>query len=346
VLFRSSIRDEILNKPGELDEDEFEILKQHSVLGYEQLRNAKMLMKEHLDVVLYHHEAMDGTGYPEKLYGNQIPRFARQAHIVDVFDALTSERVYKSALSPSDALELMKTEMRLSFDSELLKAFAEFIENNESGFVVQEMLLPIDMGTKVSLQYEIDGQRIKSILVGMEQGDFLILRVSELLQHRDKLGKGIPLIARYLHSGVAYGFMGNVIGVTTSPLPLIFLSYPKNVETMSLRSEPRTACFLPAGIEVRQKSCLCIMVDLSFNGCRLALHDSERGKLPRVLLDESISVRSQFPGNSEPFIFKGKIKNWDRSEGQTLIGIKFLDLPPSTAQRLKIFIQGMLNLMG
>jgi putative nucleotidyltransferase with HDIG domain len=343
---KNSVRDEILNKPGRLEKDEFEIMKQHSVLGYQQLRSAKMLIQEHLEVVLYHHEAMDGTGYPERLYGNQIPRFARLAHIVDVFDALTSERVYKNALSSTDALELMKTEMRLSFDSELLKAFAEFIEDAQSGITVREKRLRIDLGTKVSLQYEIDGQRIKSILVGMEQGDFLILRVSELLQYQGKLGKGKPLVARYLHSGVAYGFMGNIIGSTISPLPLIFLSYPKKVERMSLRSEPRTACFLPAGIEVRQKNCLCMLVDLSTKGCRLALKDSERNKLPRVLLDESISIRSHFPGNTETLILKGKIRNSEQSEEQTLIGIQFLDLPPATTQRLKIFIQGMLNLVS
>jgi HD-GYP domain-containing protein (c-di-GMP phosphodiesterase class II)/c-di-GMP-binding flagellar brake protein YcgR len=343
---KNSIREDILNKPGKLEDDEFEILKQHSFLGYQQLRNAKMLIKEHLDIVLYHHESMDGTGYPDRLYGNQIPRFARLAHVVDVFDALTAERVYKGALSSTDALEFMKTEMRLSFDKELLKAFAEFIENVEAGLIVREKSLQIDLGTKVSLQYEVNGQRIRSTLVGMEQDDFLILRVSELLQYQDKLGKGMALIARYLHSGVAYGFMASIIGVTISPLPLLFLSFPKNIERMSLRSEQRAVCLLPAAAEVREKSCLCMIADLSTKGCRLILKHSERAKLPRVLLDESISIRSQFPGNNETVVFKGKIKNFELAEGQTRMGIQFLDLPASTSQRLKIFIRSMLNLMG
>jgi hypothetical protein len=89
-----------------------------------------------------------------------------------------------------------------------------------------------------------------------------------------------------------------------------------------------------------------MLVDLSTKGCRLALKDSERNKLPRVLLDESISIRSHFPGNPETLILKGKIRNSEQSEEQTLIGIQFLDLPPATTQRLKIFIQGMLNLVS
>ena len=87
-----------------------------------------------------------------------------------------------------------------------------------------------------------------------------------------------------------------------------------------------------------------MLIDLNSTGCKLSLKDSERKKLPRVLLDESIAIHSQFPGSNETITFKGKIRNLEQTGQQALTGIQFLDIPSPAARRLKTFVQNMLDL--
>ena len=91
---------DILNKPGKLTEDEFSIMKSHSVKGYEILLEGGQAKPSALDVTLHHHEKINGLGYPHNLVGENISVFARMAAICDVYDAITSSRPYKEGGSP------------------------------------------------------------------------------------------------------------------------------------------------------------------------------------------------------------------------------------------------------
>jgi len=95
---------EILNKPGPLSEEEFEIMKEHVKHGDCILRQTTAIDEDSVCVTTHHHERLDGTGYPEGLKGDQISMFGQMAAIVDIYDALTSERCYKNSLPPTDAL--------------------------------------------------------------------------------------------------------------------------------------------------------------------------------------------------------------------------------------------------
>lgn len=334
---KNSISNEILNKPDKLNAQEFELIKQHSVSGYHQLFKSKMLKKEQLDIVLYHHEAMDGSGYPEGLYGNKIPRYARLAHIIDVFDALSSERVYKRALSNTDALKLMQSEMRASLDEEILDAFSKFIDRQSWLKSAEFQPIGIETGTRVSLQAEVSGARVKTSLVGMEPGSFLLFKVLDPLQLH-LFQKGMPVTARYIHAGEACGFKETIIEIFQNPYPLIFLSYPGRVEKFNLRREKRADCILPATIVVREKGCRCLVIDLSFNGCRINIRDSERDKLPLVLTDEMISITSHLPGSDELVLLKGQVKNLSKNDHGTLIGIQFGALSEQSASSLRRYV--------
>src|SRR5258706_1247241 len=96
---------EILNKPGPLSEKEFEIMKRHVKAGESTLQQYTNLDQGCTCVTAHHHERLDGTGYPEGLKGDQIGLFGQIAAIVDIYDALSSERCYKKALAPTDALK-------------------------------------------------------------------------------------------------------------------------------------------------------------------------------------------------------------------------------------------------
>ncbi|MBR0564907.1 HD-GYP domain-containing protein [Azoarcus sp. L1K30] len=117
------ISDTILLKPGKLTAEEFQIMKTHVALGIEILKHSEWLLQAR-DVVAYHHEKYDGSGYMEGLSGEAIPLNARIFAVVDVFDALTSRRPYKEPMSPQRALEIMERDAGSHFDPALLRVFA------------------------------------------------------------------------------------------------------------------------------------------------------------------------------------------------------------------------------
>ena len=118
------ISDAILLKPGKLTHDEFEIVKQHVVLGVEILENNKWL-RDAIDVVLYHHEKFDGSGYIHGLKGKDIPVNAKIFAIADVFDALTSSRPYKKAFSLDKSLEILKSDAGSHFEPQFISKFEQ-----------------------------------------------------------------------------------------------------------------------------------------------------------------------------------------------------------------------------
>ena len=114
----------ILLKPGGLTSYEFELIKQHPMIGAEIIRNVHPL-KEVVPMVLYHHEKYDGSGYLAGLRGDEIPLGARIVSISDVFQALTSDRPYRKALSEKAACSIIKNYSGSSFDPKVVKAFFE-----------------------------------------------------------------------------------------------------------------------------------------------------------------------------------------------------------------------------
>jgi putative two-component system response regulator len=118
------IPDSVLLKPGALDAGEWEIMKQHTVIGARILHGspAEVIQAGAL-IALTHHERWDGKGYPRQLSGNGIPLMARICAVTDVFDALTSRRPYRGAFPNATAYEMMRRERGRHFDPEVLDAF-------------------------------------------------------------------------------------------------------------------------------------------------------------------------------------------------------------------------------
>jgi HD-GYP domain-containing protein (c-di-GMP phosphodiesterase class II) len=113
---------EVLNKPGRLTNDEFEVMRTHPVAGVELLRPADMSPLS-LSVVRDHHERIDGSGYPEKLTGPQIQEFPRIAAVADVYDAVTSERVYKDAAPPHVGVKVIRDGSGTQFCPNVVRHF-------------------------------------------------------------------------------------------------------------------------------------------------------------------------------------------------------------------------------
>jgi response regulator RpfG family c-di-GMP phosphodiesterase len=124
------IPDVILLKDGFLSDNEFQIMKQHTSIGYESLKMASKDLGEDsflnmaLEITLYHHERWDGKGYPTALAGKEIPLSARIVAIADIYDALTSKRPYKEAYSSEKSFNIMKKE-HYRFDPEIFEIFCD-----------------------------------------------------------------------------------------------------------------------------------------------------------------------------------------------------------------------------
>lgn len=118
---------ETLDKPGPLTEEEYELIKQHSEFGYDKIKDNVSISSKTKMGVYMHHENINGTGYPMGLVGDQIYMFAKIIHIADVYDAITSERVYKKAQAPNEALEFLMKNAGTMFQPEYVKAFMDYI---------------------------------------------------------------------------------------------------------------------------------------------------------------------------------------------------------------------------
>lgn len=113
---------EILNKPWKLTAEEMDLVRAHPQKGYEMVAKADSAPDEVLDICRFHHERYDGSGYPDRLSGRDIPYVARVAAICDVYEALTSIRPYKRAFSQAEAINMMMNSSG-HFDQKLLSAF-------------------------------------------------------------------------------------------------------------------------------------------------------------------------------------------------------------------------------
>ncbi|MRR51546.1 MAG: HD-GYP domain-containing protein [Rhodocyclaceae bacterium] len=118
---------EVLNKPGKLTDEEFAIMKQHPVEGHQVLVEGGAVGEIPLDVCLHHHEKTDGSGYPDHLNGENISLYAKMGAVCDVYDAITSNRPYKSGWDPAESIRKMTEWCKGHFDERVFQAFVKSI---------------------------------------------------------------------------------------------------------------------------------------------------------------------------------------------------------------------------
>ncbi len=123
------IPDRILQKPSALSPEERKIMENHTVIGANILQDSQaMVLKTSAIVALTHHEKFDGTGYPRMLKGEEIPIEGRISHLADVFDALSSRRVYKPAMPEPEILKILKEGRGSFFDPQIVDVFLNHFE--------------------------------------------------------------------------------------------------------------------------------------------------------------------------------------------------------------------------
>lgn len=141
------IPNEILNKPGKLSDDEYKLIQDHARFSKEILEKSG-LSGIAVDIAGFHHERLDGSGYPFGKHANEISQYVRMASIVDVYDALTAERVYKAGMEPIKAFKILKDGCPDSFDGELLTKFIQCIGIHPVGTLVKLSSQKVGLVTK------------------------------------------------------------------------------------------------------------------------------------------------------------------------------------------------------
>lgn len=135
-LGKSEIPPEILNKPGRLTEKEFDLMKKHPLIGYQMINPKKEIPNECKLGVLQHHEKINGEGYPFGLKAEKIHPFAKILSVADIYDALVTERPYKEAFTPRDAVEMIMA-MTADLDISVIKGFLSSVILYPVGTIVK-----------------------------------------------------------------------------------------------------------------------------------------------------------------------------------------------------------------
>ena len=161
---KSKIPTEILHKPARLDESEFEIMKQHSMLGFEILREKKEFSDSVSLAVLQHHEKMNGAGYPFGYTSDKIIPYAKILSVSDVYDALVTERPYKKAFSQRDAVEIIMS-MTAELDITAMKSFMESVILYPVGTNVE-----LSNGETAKVVRNNTGVILRPVVVGLTSG--------------------------------------------------------------------------------------------------------------------------------------------------------------------------------
>lgn len=161
---KSQIPNEILNKPGRLTEEEFEVMKQHSVYSYRILQDKEDIPQEVLMGVLQHHEKINGKGYPMGVSDKQICAYARILSVADIYDALVTERPYKKAFSQRDAVEMLMS-MTDELDIAALQAFLNSVILYPVGSVVK-----LSNGERARVLANSPGYPLRPKVVNLKNG--------------------------------------------------------------------------------------------------------------------------------------------------------------------------------
>lgn len=208
-------------------------------------------------------------------------------------------------------------------------------------------MLSISIGTKILVEPAGMGDRFKSDFVGMVRGSYLIVKVPRIPGLNDFLYVEKPVTVRYLHEGQVYGFGSEVVWNLSAPYRLLFLKYPKSIESLNLRKAQRVDCFLPielggAGSDGEYIRVTGMMLNLSAGGCQLVLDSKEdENGLPSFSVDEKVELTFTMMGTDMPIALTGKVKNISLHKNRMYIGLMFQDMDDEHRQAISSYVENV-----
>lgn len=180
---RTKVPKSILHKPGQISEEEYNKVKKHSILGYDMLKDSRQFEESVLLTALQHHERLDGSGYPFGIRGDDIGLFPRIVAVADVFDALLTDRPFRKAFFPHQAVEIIVNSSSGQFDPEVLKVFVENVAIYPLGSVVA--LNTGEIGVVVDMNKGRQTRPVVRIMYDRERRKLFELREVDLSKAQD-----------------------------------------------------------------------------------------------------------------------------------------------------------------
>lgn len=199
----------------------------------------------------------------------------------------------------------------------------------------------MEIGITLKIQIEGTKGRLTSEPIGIEEGKYLIIKmppVQFMGNLSNVLYKGNNIIIRYMHKGTVFGFKSHIIHSINNPVKLIFVEYPKGIESHELRAHKRLDCFLPAKAKIKDNTIAVTIIDISREGCNIVI---EKAKVETSLIlqvDNEIGISFQLPGDKEELNVSGKQKNIKQERDSVSIGVKFIDTSIELQERLYNFL--------
>jgi putative nucleotidyltransferase with HDIG domain len=160
---------EVLNKPDKLSRPEQDIMQEHATVGFELIKKSKQVSQAVMLGVWQHHERLDGSGYPFRLSGQEIATAARVIAVADVYDAMTTNRIYRSALTPFSVIEEVFGEMFNKLDPEISLTFLNNLKDSLIGYIVR-----LSDGSQARVVY-LDKTRLVQPIVKIADGRYIDL---------------------------------------------------------------------------------------------------------------------------------------------------------------------------
>lgn len=191
---------DILNKTTRLTDDEMVELKRHAGYGYELLKDSEHIGARALDIVRSHHERVDGSGYPRGLKATEIGQFPMIVSVVDVYDAITSDRVYHMGISPHEALNLMYGWTPNSFLRDMIEAFIKCLGIYPIGSIVE--LETGEVGVVMTMNLAQRMRPIVTLVLDAEKRPYPVRKLLNLAQYADA---SWPMNIKRILQSHAYG---------------------------------------------------------------------------------------------------------------------------------------------
>lgn len=205
--------------------------------------------------------------------------------------------------------------------------------------------LQLSVGEKFLIHFSGETDNIKTEVVGFSNEDFVIIRAPLKPGIKQKVLDNEEIIVRYFNEGIVYGFKSNLINYLNKPEPLLFITYPSNIEIMELRKNKRVNCNIPAKIYIEDQDYQGLILDISIQGCRIFIDGLKKSEMNKFVQEGPINLDLSLLTEQANVRIKGTIKNINNQQNSVFLGIQF----DSQADSLKPvsdyleYVENMLN---
>jgi c-di-GMP-binding flagellar brake protein YcgR len=213
--------------------------------------------------------------------------------------------------------------------------------------------ISIAVGTEVQIEIIEHHLRLKSELIGLEEGEFLILKLS----HSDPCGllrsdviRDCNIIVRYMYHGAVYGFHTSIISQIHKPTRMLFVKYPATVEEHNVRTEPRFDCVIQAQGTSGDVTTELVITDMSAKGCRCIIMTEmteHKAELQETInMDTTLDLSIPIPSSDETLSISGTIRNINKDDTEMIFGVQFDEMNATARAQFDKLIMMMTSISG